>query len=141
MSLGQVSPDSRWMAYGSTESGRFEVSVRNFPTPGGKWQISKDGAVSPRWRGDGKELFYYAADGQLMAAPIKASETALEVGTAVPLFAPRVLNGPTSPNGFRAQYDVTRDGQRFLLNVPAEPDTAPPPITVVLNWTAGLKKN
>lgn len=139
-SHGQVSPDSRWMAYGSTESGRYEVYVRSFPTPGGKWQISKDGAVTPRWRGDGKELFYYAADGQLMAVPIKATESALDLGTAVPLFPPRALNGPTTPNGFRAQYDVTRDGQRFLLNVPAEQDTTPPSITVVVNWSSALKK-
>jgi serine/threonine protein kinase/Tol biopolymer transport system component len=138
-SFGQVSPDGRWVAYGSSESGRYEVYVRSFPTPGGKWQISKDGAASPRWRGDGKELFYYAADGQLMAVPIKAGETALEVGTPTRLFAPRVLNGPVAAVGFRAQYDVTRDGQRFLLNVPAE-DAAPPSITVVVNWPAGLKK-
>jgi hypothetical protein len=139
VSLGQVSPDGRWVAYYSTESGRPEVYVRSFPTPGGKWQISKDGAAAPRWRGDSKELFYYAADGQLMAVPIKASETALEVGTPTKLFAPRALNGPTSPVGFRAQYDVTRDGQRFLLNVPAE-DAAPPSINVVVNWPAALKK-
>jgi hypothetical protein len=137
--LAQVSPDGRWMAYGSGESGRMEVYVRSFPTPGGKWQVSKDGAGSPRWRGDGKELFFYAADGQLMAVPIKAGETAVEVGTATPLFTPRVLNGPSYPNGFRAQYDVTRDGQRFLLNVPAE-EAAPPSITVVMNWRAGVKK-
>jgi hypothetical protein len=63
----------------------------------------------------------------------------LEVGTPTKLFAPRVLNGPISPVGFRAQYDVTRDGQRFLLNVPAE-DAAPPSITVVADWPAELKK-
>ena len=137
-SFGQGSPDGRWVAYGTTESGRYEVYVRSFPTPGGKWQISKDGATSPRWRGDSKELFYYAANGQLMAVSIKASETALEVGTPTTLFAPRVLNGPNSAIGFRAQYDVTRDGQRFLLNVPAE-DAAPASITVVVNWQAGLK--
>ena len=74
-----------------------------------------------------------------MAVPIKG-DTALEVGTAVPLFEARMVNGPNGGVGrFRAQYDVTRDGQRFLLNVPIE-ETAPSPITVVLNWTAGLKK-
>ena len=72
-SLAQVSPDGRWMAYGSTESGRYEVYVRSFPAPGGKWQISKDAAVSPRWRGDGQELYYYASDGLLMAVPITSS--------------------------------------------------------------------
>ncbi len=134
---GQVSPDSRWIVYVSNESGRYEVYVRNFPTPGGKWQISKDGAMYARWRGDGKELFYFAADGRLMAVPIK-SDAAVEVGTAVPLFEARMLNGPNPAVGFRVQYDVTRDGQRFLLNVPLE--DAASPITVVLNWSAALKK-
>ena len=75
--------------------------MRNFPTPAGKWQISQDGAVFPRWRGDGKELYYYAADGRLMAVPIKG-ETAVEVDTAVPLFEARMLNGPTTAAGFKA---------------------------------------
>jgi hypothetical protein len=79
-----------------------------------------------------------ATDGRLVAAPIKG-ETAVEVGTAVPLFEARMLNGRNPAVGFRAQYDVTRDGQRFLLNVPLE-ETAPSPITVVLNWSAALKK-
>jgi len=136
---GQVSPNGRWIAYISNESGRYEVYVQSFPTlRGGKWQISKDGAIHPRWRGDAKELFYYAADGRLMAVAIK-SDTAVEVGTAVPLFEARMLNGPNTAVGFRQQYDVTRDGQRFLINVPLE-DAAPSPITVVVNWTASLKK-
>ena len=112
--------------------------MRNFPVPAGKWQISQNGAVYPRWRRDGKELLYYAADGRLMAVAIKG-DTAVEMGTAVPLFEARMLNGPINLVGFRLQYDVTRDGQRFLLNVPLE-ETAPPPITVVTNWAAGLKK-
>ena len=135
---GQVSHDGRWIAYNSTESGRIEVYVRNFPAAGAKWQISKDGAAFPRWRGDGRELFYYAVDERLMAVAIKG-DAAVEVGTAVPLFEARMLNGPNPAFGFRAQYDVTRDGQRFLLNVPLE-ETASSPITVVVNWTAGLKK-
>ena len=88
--------------------------------------------------GDSKELFYYAADGRLFGVPI-AGETAAQVGTAVPLFEARLLNGPTTAAGFMAQYDVTRDGQRFLINVPLE-EAASPPITVVTNWAAGLKK-
>jgi hypothetical protein len=138
--LGQVSPDGRWMAYASTESGRFEVYVRGFPAPGGKQQISKDGAVAPRWRGDSRELYYYAFDGRMMAVPVGGTTT-LEVGTSVPLFSTRLLNGPSSLFGFRAQYDVTRDGQRFLLNLPAEDAAAPPPtLTVLANWMAALKK-
>jgi hypothetical protein len=128
-----------WVAaYGSNESGRFEVYVQSFPTPGGKWQISKDGGYHPKWRTDGKELFYYATDGQLMTVAI-AGDSALETGTAVPLFKARLLNGPTPAVGFRAQYDVASDGQRFLLNVPLE-ETQASTITVVVNWTAALRK-
>jgi len=132
----QVSPTGRWIAYFSVESGRGEVYVRSFPTPGGKYQISKDGGIRPRWRRDGKELFFNSLDGQLTAVPV-AGETTLEVGTAVPLFrAPLLLGGGT---GFRQQYDVTRDGQRFLLNLITD-DTPTATITVVLNGTAGLNR-
>ncbi len=138
-SNGQVSPDGRWLAYTSDESGRFEVYVQSFPAPGGgKWQISKDGGLYPRWRRDGRELFYYANDERLMAVPLR-SATTLDVGDAVPLFKAHLLNGPAISAGIRHQYDVARDGQRFLLNVPLE-DAAASSITVVLNWAAGLKK-
>ena len=135
---GQVSPDGRWLAYSSNESGRYETYVQSFPTPGGKWQISKDGGVHPRWRGDSKELFFWAADGRLMAVPIRG-ETALEAGAAMPLFLARMLGGPTTSLGLSQQYDVASGGQRFLLNVPTE-EAAPSPIVVVLNWTALIKK-
>jgi len=106
--------------------------------------LSIEGRIDPRWRGDGKELFYYSSTGQLMAVPVNASQT-LDVGKAVPLFIPGLVNGPQSPIGdmfrTRAQYDVSRDGQRFLLNVPVEAQDAerlPPSITVVLNWMSGM---
>jgi hypothetical protein len=137
--MGQVSPDGKWIAYASNESGRPEVYVRSFPTPAGKRQISKDGAIAPRWRGDGKELYYYEFDGQMMAAPVRA-DAAFDVGTAVPLFTTQLLNGPSVVAGFRSQYDVTRDGRRFLLNVPVSDQTAPQSITVVFNWPATLKR-
>jgi eukaryotic-like serine/threonine-protein kinase len=89
----------------------------------------------PRWRRDGRELFYYALDEQLMAVPLSSS-TGLDVGDAVPLFEAHLLEGGL---GVRLQYDVARDGQRFLLNVPLE-DATDSSITVVLNWAAGLKK-
>jgi serine/threonine-protein kinase len=133
--FAEVSPTGRWIAYGSTESGRAEVYVRSFPTPGGKYQISKDGGLWARWRHDGKELFFYSLDGQLVAVPV-TGETALDVGTAVPLFRASLL-GPRGV-GFRQQYDVTHDGQRFLLNLVTD-DTPTATITVVLNGTAGLK--
>ena len=133
--FAQVSPTGQWIAYGSLESGRPEVYVRSFPTPGGKYQISRDGGLRPRWRQDGKELFFYSLDGQLTAVPV-VGETALDVGTAVPLFRAPLLPGVV---GFRQQYDVTRDGQRFLLNLVTD-DTPTATITVVVNGTAGLNK-
>jgi Tol biopolymer transport system component len=137
---GQVSPDGRWLAYGSNESGRWEIYIQSFPTPGGgKWLISKDGGISPRWRRDGRELFYYAGDGQLVAVPI-SSDTTLQVGPPVSLFKADLLGGPISAIPWRSQYDVTADGQRLLLNVPIEDPTARAPITVITNWMATLKK-
>jgi Tol biopolymer transport system component len=136
---GQISPDGRWLAYNSGESGRLEVSVQSFPKPGGgMWQISKDGGSFPRWRRDGRELFYYASDGRLMGVPIGGT-TGLEVGIPAPLFEPRLVNGPANTTGYRPQYDVSPDGQRFLVNVPLDEATASP-ITVVLNWPTLLKK-
>ena len=137
---GEVSPDGRWLAYQSNESGRYEVYVQSFPAPGGgKWQISKDGSGRPRWRPDGRELFYYAFDGRLMAVPIAATATGLGAGVGVPLFEAHMLAGPYNQYGFEQQYDVARDGQRFLINVPLE-DASASSITVVTNWAAGLKK-
>ena len=133
---GQVSPSGKWLAYHATESGPNEVYIESFPTPGAKWQVSKDGGYFPKWSRDGKELFYYAADGRLMAVRV-TGDAALEIGASTPLFQPQLLNGPRVGIGLRAQYDVARDG-RFLLNVPVG-DTSPPPITVVLNWAARLK--
>jgi serine/threonine-protein kinase len=134
----QVSPDGRWLAYVSGESGRNEIYVQSFPAPGrGKAQISREGSSFVRWRRDSRELFYYASDGRLMAVPLLHATT-LDVGIANPLFEPHTLNGPSPAFGFRQQYDVAPDG-RFLLNVPME-DGTPETITVVVNWEAGLKK-
>ena len=105
-----------------------------FPTPGGESQVSSGGGVAPRWR-SGKELFYYAADGQLMAVPMRLGDKAVQVGAPVPLFKARMLLGPVTSLGFNPQYDVTADGQRFLLNVPVDDSISS--VTVVLNWTAG----
>jgi eukaryotic-like serine/threonine-protein kinase len=135
VTTGMVSPDGRWVAYQSFESGKGEVYVQSFPRPeGGKWQISESGGIHPRWRGDGRELFYYSVDGRLMAVPIR-SDDALAAGAPVPLFEARLLNGGTTAWGFRQQYEVTRDAQRFLLNLPLE-EASPPSITVVVDWTA-----
>ena len=121
------------MAYASDESGRDEVYVAPFPGPGGKWQVSATGGREPRWRRDGKELFYLAADSKLMAASVNGQGPAFEVGTVAPLFQTR----PRTDQG--AAYPVSADGQRFLVNTAIE-QTAPASITLVVNWTAGLKK-
>ncbi|PYS32627.1 MAG: hypothetical protein DMF75_11500 [Acidobacteria bacterium] len=133
-SFGQFSPDGGWIAYKSDESGRDEVYVTLFPGPGGKRQISTAGGAFPRWRSDGKEIFYLAPDNKLMAVEVKGQGATLEVGAARVLFDVRPGN-PTS--GY--QYDVTSDGQRFLVNISVD-QKASSPITVVINWTADLKK-
>ena len=128
-----LSPDGRWMAYSSDESGRYEIYVQSFPGGGSKRQISTGGGIGPHWRGDGRELYYHAPDGKLMAAPVTIG-TSLEVGTPVALFEFRPATNAITP-----YYSVTRDGQRFLLStiVETEPNA---PLTVVVNWSAELKK-
>ena len=127
----QISPDGRWFAYDSDESGQSEIYVSSFPEPGRKWQISTDGGSLPRWRGDGRELYFLTPTAKVMAAQVDPSGAAFEVGEVTELFdAPRMsLTG--------SDYDVTRDGQRFLMNTVG--DTAFQPITLVVNWDAELE--
>ena len=132
---GQFSPDGRWVAYQSNESGRFEVYVQPFPGPGGQWQVSKNGGAYPRWQRDGKELYYLAPDSKLMAAPVRSVSTAFEAGAPAPLFQTRIVFSGNFT--FRHNYAVAADG-RFLINVPVEEATTSP-ITVILNWKPGLK--
>ena len=129
----QFSPDSRWIAYQSNETGQFEIYLQQFPGPAGRQRISTAGGAQIRWRPDGKELFYVALDGRLMAVPIRFAPDgqSVEAGTPVPLFATQV--GGAISGTDRQQYVVSPDGQRFLMSVLAE-DPNPPPITVVLNW-------
>jgi Tol biopolymer transport system component len=137
---GQVSPDSRWLAYASDVSGRYEIYVRPFP-PGdgrtGQWLVSTQGAAEPRWRPDGKELFFVTADAKVMAVDVTlgSGQTAFQYGAPHILFA--------RPGWIRSTtifpYDVTRDGKRFLVVERASGATSPP-ATVVVNWQAGLRK-
>jgi Tol biopolymer transport system component len=131
---GQFSPNGKWVAYQSNESGRFEIYVQPFPGPGGKWQVSANGGAQPRWRRDGKELFYIGLDGRLMAAAIAfpPGGQTVEAGPPMSLFATRIVGGALQ-GAFRAQYAVSNDGQRFLINSYTE-EAATPPITVILNW-------
>jgi len=130
---GQFSPDGRWVAYRSNESGMGEVYVAPFPGPGGRWQISTAGGTNPRWRRDGQEIFYLAPDNRLMAVAVSGKGASFEVGTVKALFQTRAVPGS------RYSYDVSPDGQRFLINTAPE-QGASAPITVVLNWSTGLKK-
>jgi eukaryotic-like serine/threonine-protein kinase len=130
---GVVSPDGKWMAYISDVSGRYEVYVESFPGHGGKRQISTAGGAGPQWRGDGKELYYHALDGKLMAAKV-TSGASLEVGATEELFEFRASGNLSNP-----YYSATRDGQRFLLSAifETEPNA---PMTAVVNWAARVMK-
>jgi Tol biopolymer transport system component len=132
-SQGRFSPDGRWMAYVSDESGRKEIYVQTFPPSGAKWQISTDGGNFPNWRGDGKELFYMAPDQKLMSVEVRADSTLL-AGKPRALFEARYFNIPIPP------YTVSSDGRRFLIVTPVEEESNASPLTVVLSWTAELKR-
>lgn len=136
----RFSPDGRFVAYTSSESGKNEIYVRPFPAPlGGKWMISTDGGFQPRWRRNGKELFYVSANAMLMAVEVNLSPV-FKAGIPKALFPVSYHGGD---NG-ATRYDVTTDGQRFLINsmitAPTSGDPTSPPMTVVLNWQASLKK-
>ncbi len=126
------SPDGRWVAYRSNESGRDEIYVKPFPGPAGRWQVSVGGGTRPKWRRDEKEIFYLTDDDKIMSAEIRVKGAALEVGAVKALFQAR----PQRPGWL---YDATGDGQRFLVNTTAVEQSASP-VTLVVNWTAGLKK-
>ena len=133
----QFSPDGHWVAYVSDESRRtHEVWVQSFPAGAGKFQVSSSGGVQPRWRRDGNELFYIASDGKLMAVDVKTAP-AFQAGIPHALFDPQIQGRGAVQ--FVFHYDVAPDGQQFLVNTEGQAAVAEP-ITVVLNWQAGLKK-
>ncbi len=148
-SFGQISPDGRWIAYVSNESGRYEVYVRSFPSGAGKWQVSLTGTASgttqqPRWSRDGKELFYVTGSGgmlTLMAAPVRVglgpgsgAATVFETGAPKPLFNVRVNSFHPAVGTFF--YSVSKDGQRFLIN---HVDAASEPVlNVIVNWAQAV---
>ncbi|HXW07734.1 MAG TPA: protein kinase [Vicinamibacterales bacterium] len=129
---GQFSPDAKWIAYQSNESGRFEVYVQPFPPTGDKRPVSGQGGAQVRWRADGRELFYVAFDNRLMSVPVRAAGAGaeIELGTPQPLFNSRIGGAVQGAN--RQQYMVSRDGRRFLMNAVVEQPTSP--IVVLLNW-------
>jgi Tol biopolymer transport system component len=134
-SQGQFSPDGKWVAYTSDESGQPEIYVQSMPVGTFKSQISSGGGSYPRWRGDGKELLYIASDGTLTATALRSTRQGLEFAPATPLF--RVVE----PLGtFAYPYDVAPDGQRILALSPIGTGNAAAPLTVLVNWEASLKR-
>jgi Tol biopolymer transport system component len=139
---GQFSVDGRWVTYASNESGRYEVYATTFPEAGAARQISSGGGVWPRWRHDGKEIFYLAPDGKIMSAGVNARGGTFEAGSPIALF-------DAHPKTVRWPYSPSPDGRRFLVNTLVEQAVRPAyamgqlnstPLTLVVNWRAALKK-
>jgi Tol biopolymer transport system component len=134
---GRFSPDGRWIAYGSSESGTWEVYVAPFPAFDHSRQVSLRGGVQPRWRGDSRELLYLDPEGQVMSVSVAAAPTpsgSIDAGAPVPLFrSPIPTASPTID-----QWVVTRTGQRFLFIQRRASNESGTPITVVVNWHAAL---
>ena len=131
---GQFSPDGKWIAFESNETGRYEIYVQPFPA-GAKTPVSPGGGAQVRWHANGRELFYIALDGQLMSVPIRLSEGQAEIGRATPLFRTKV-GGAIALGVSRQQYAVSADGQRFLMNTVAAEANASP-ISLILGWKRG----
>ena len=139
----EISPDGKWIAYTSNETGTPEIYVRPFPSGPGKWQISTNGGTFQRWRADGKELYYLSAPnaGKMMAAEIHAAGSSFQADSPRALFDSGYINLFHTTNYH--VFAVSADGQRFLIPRPEaglSADIAATPITVVLNWTAALNK-
>lgn len=133
---GHLSPDGRWMAYASDESGGWEVYIRAFPARGARWQVSTNGGVEPRWRPDGQELFYVSSSGVMMAVALGFDGVMVQPATARALFSARFA--VFGADMWRPVYAPGDGGRRFLVNVVVE-HTAPSPVTMVLNWPAALE--
>ncbi len=135
-SNGEISPDGKWAAYASDESGDWEIYVTTFPGGEGKWQVSRGGGTEPRWRGDGKELFYIGSNSTFTAVPVSFGDT-FAPGNPAPLFRTQLRAQVSSTDLF--SYDVTKDGQRFLVNRYTRPPSIAP-VHVILNATSPAQK-
>ena len=128
-----VSPDGKWLAYVSDESGREEIYVVPFPRGSGKWQVSSAGGSWPKWRRDGKELFYITPDDKIIAVPMAQQAGSIVIGKPEALFQATPAPGSLGPT-----YDVSADGKKFVVVSPLQ--NSYPPLTLVTNWPALLKK-
>jgi hypothetical protein len=134
----RFSPDGRWVAYASNASGPFQVYVQSFPASGGKWQISTNGGAQPQWRHDGKELFFLSPNRKLMAVEVNGSGATFVAGVPQDLF--EVRTSPLFPGvGSSSYYAASGDGKRFLVNALVG-ESGSVPLTIVLNWSAGLNR-
>ena len=129
----QLSPDGAWLAYMSSESGRYEVYVEPFGRDGDRVRVSLDGGGQPRWRGDGRELYYATPTGRLMAVAVRAAGDRLDVSLPTELFSVAGMR----PTGEFDEYAASRDGQRFLVKLPVE-QASKLKLHVVTNWTSLL---
>ena len=130
--LPVFSPDGRYVAYMSNETGRFEIYVQQFPGPGGKWQVSADGGLQPAWSADGKTIYFQSLDSKIMAAPVEDGAT-FSAGVPQALFPAPILPGQR-----RNSFLVTSDGKKFLILAPVGKERATP-MVLILNWPAALK--
>ncbi len=127
------SPDGKWLAYANNETGRQEVYIQPFPSGAGRWQVSTAGGVWPNWRKDGKELFFFSPDGQIMAVDVTKNGASLQLGTPHALFKATTVSGPNGP------YTVSADGKKFVMNT-VLPQSITEPLTLITNWPTDLKQ-
>jgi hypothetical protein len=127
------SPDGKWLAYANDETGRREVYIQPFPSGAGRWQVSTAGGGRPNWRKDGKELFFFSLEQQVMAVDVTQKGASLQLGTPHALFKATTVAGTSGP------YTVSADGKKFVMNT-VLPQPINEPLTLITNWPADLKQ-
>ena len=127
------SPDGKWLAYANNETGRQEVYIQPFPSGTGRWQVSTAGGSKPSWRKDGKELYFWSTDQQVMAVDIQQNGSSLQLGTPHALFKATTVVGSVGP------YTASADGKKFVMNT-VPPQTTSEPLTLITDWPADLKQ-
>jgi serine/threonine protein kinase/Tol biopolymer transport system component len=127
------SPDGKWLAYGNDETGRQEVYIQPFPGGAGRWQVSTTGGSRPNWRKDGKELFFFSTDQQMMAVDVGKKGDGIQLGTPHALFKATAVSNASGP------YTVSADGKKFVMNT-LLPQSTSEPLTLITNWPADLKQ-